>query len=51
MRRRQIFGERGREREREKERERESRRERVTDRKREIEKIYHTLLHKFRLQT
>ena len=43
MRRRQIFGERG--------RERESKSERVRDRKREIEKIYNTLLHKFRLQT
>ena len=38
-------------RERERERERDSKRERVRDRKREIEKIYHTLLHKFRLQT
>ena len=36
---------------RERERERESKSERVRDRKREIEKIYHTLLHKFRLQT
>ena len=36
---------------RERERERESKSERVRDRNREIEKIYHTLLHKFRLQT